>query len=141
MTTERRRAIVTISATLIIGILIGSLTSGLWGRKYYGQRSQRGRNEMKMDFENRLFKAVDADEAQVKILQPIMAEAMAHVDSLQRKTDNEVRVLLDSLDARMKSVLKDDQYRKFKKFVEKGRDSRKHRHSKKHNEADTTHHK
>jgi K+-sensing histidine kinase KdpD len=132
MTTERRRAIITISATLIIGILIGSLTSGLWGRKYYGQRSQRGRTEVKMNFEKKLLKAIDADDAQVKILQPIMRQTMLNIDSLQHKTDSKVRVLLDSLDVKLKSVLKEEQYLKFKKFVERGRGTRKREEDNKH---------
>jgi len=126
MTTERKRAIIIISATFVIGLVIGTLTSGLWSRKYYSARNARNKTEIKMDFEKKLFKVVDADEAQVKVLQPIMKATMAHVDSLQTKTDAEVRLLLDSLDVKVKSVLREEQYSKFKKFISRGRDARRH---------------
>jgi hypothetical protein len=126
MTTERRRAIITISATLVIGILIGSLTSGLWSRNYYNEKTLRNKTEMRLGFEKKLFKVIDADEQQIKAIQPIMKATMAQVDSIQNKTDGEVRMLLDSLDLKMKSVLHQDQYSKFKKFVSKGRNSNRH---------------
>ena len=126
MTTERKRAIITISATLIIGIAIGTLASGLWTRKHYTERISRGRAEMRRGFERKLFEAVDADQQQIKAIQPIMKATMAQVDSLQSKTDGEVRLLLDCLDLKMKSVLREDQYVKFKNFVSKGRDSNRH---------------
>ena len=69
MTTERKRAIITISATLIIGIAIGTLASGLWTRKHYTERISRGRAEMRRGFERKLFEAVDADQQQIKAIQ------------------------------------------------------------------------
>ncbi len=127
MTAERRRAVITISATLIIGILIGLLASGLWGRKYYGQRKEQSHNEMKMTFEKKLLNVVDANEDQIKILQPILKETFAHIDSLQHETEKEVRILLDSMDTKLKGVLRDDQFKKYKEFSSKGRNSKRHR--------------
>jgi hypothetical protein len=126
MTTERKRAIITISATLIVGIVIGALTFGLWSRYYYAQRGYRSKTETRIGFERKLFEVIDADEQQVKVIQPIMKAAMAQVDSLQSKTDGEVRLLLDSLDLKMKSALREDQYKKFKQFVSKGRGGNRH---------------
>ena len=127
MTAERKRTMLIIGATLIIGIVIGSLASGLWGRRYYGQRHERGRNEMKMDFEQKILKVVDADAQQIIVLEPILKETLAHVDSLQHKTDKEVRILLDSLDNKLKNVLREEQFEKFKKFISKGKNSQRHR--------------
>jgi len=79
-----------------------------------------------MGFERNLFKVIDADDQQIKAIQPIMKATMAQVDSLQNKTDAEVRLLFDSLDLKMKSILREEQYKKFKKFVTKGKDSNRH---------------
>jgi hypothetical protein len=127
MTTERRRAIITISITLIIGILAGALGSGLWGRNHYRHKGDRGNNEKRMDFESKILKIVDADEVQKKVLKPIINMTTTRIDSLQSKTDREVRIVMDSLDMQFKSVLKEEQYAKFKEFSNKIGGHKKHR--------------
>lgn len=126
MTTERRRAILTISITLVIGILAGALASGLWGRNHYKHRGDHG-NEKRMDFETKILKIVDADEDQKKVLKPIINKTTARIDSLQSKTDSEVRIVMDSLDVQFRAVLKEEQYDKFKNFTTKIGKGKRHR--------------
>ena len=76
MTPERKKALITIMTTLIIGILIGALAVGLWSKQSRGGRPG-GRQSGKEAFVKRIFTVVEADSAQAKQLRPLINETMA----------------------------------------------------------------
>ena len=122
MTPERKRALLMIGATLIIGILIGALGMGLLGKQSRrgGKSSATWRQEGKEVFMQRILKEANADSLQAKQMRPLMMETMASIDSLQRKTDKEVHAVLSSFEERLKPILREDQLKKLQEFHRRG---------------------
>ncbi len=115
MTTERRKAIVVIAVTLIVGILIGVLASGMFARHHYrgnGRDFGKEHRGMRNGFAERIYKITQADSLQRKQMKPIVEQTMASIDTLQKKTDGEVKALLDSMIINLKPLLKTDQISK-----------------------------
>lgn len=133
MTSERKRAIVVISATLIVGILIGVLTTGMFARHHYhSSRKDLGKEHrgMRKGFTELIYKITQADSLQRKQMQPIVEQTMVSIDTLQQKTDSEVKALLNSMVINLKPLLKADQISKLETFSknkgENGGHRRKH---------------
>lgn len=123
MTPERKRAIGLMIATLIIGILIGALGAGLVGRQMR-KPPMAWREEGKEMFIRRLMKIAGADSAQARQIRPLMMEAIARIDTLQRHTDREVRGVIDSLEVKLKPILTEEQLKQLKEFHRRGREAR-----------------
>lgn len=123
MTPERKRALLMIGATLIIGILIGALGVGLWGNqsRRSGKPSARWRQEGKAVFMQRILKEANADSSQAKQMKPLMMETMASIDSLQNETDKKVRAVVDSFEEKLKPILREDQLKKLQEFHRRNR--------------------
>jgi hypothetical protein len=118
MTSERKKAIAIISATLIVGVLIGVLATGMFARHHYHGRKDFG-NEyrgMRSRFAEKIYKTTRADSAQIKQMQPIVDQTMTHIDTLQRKTEKEVKALMDSMIIQLKPFLKAEQLTALEKF-------------------------
>ncbi|MFM8743143.1 MAG: hypothetical protein ACKODM_07455, partial [Cytophagales bacterium] len=67
MTTERKRSILVISITFLLGIAIGVLSTGLMARKHYRGRydsNSEQRVKQKDGFIKKLFRVMDANEQQ-----------------------------------------------------------------------------
>jgi hypothetical protein len=118
MTPERKRALLMIGATLIIGILIGALGVGLWGNQSRrgGKPSASWRQEGKAVFMQRILKEANADSLQAKQMRPLMMETMASIDSLQKETDKKVHAVVDSFEEKLKPILREDQLKKLHEF-------------------------
>ncbi len=123
MTTDRKRALLMITITLIIGILIGALGVGLWGKQTRrgGKPSANGRQDGKEAFMQRILKEANADSLQAKQMRPLMIETMARIDSLQMETDNKVRSVINSFEEDIKPILREDQLKKLQEFHRRGR--------------------
>lgn len=123
MTPERKRALLMIGTTLIIGILIGALSVGLLGNQSRrgGKSSAKWRQEGKEVFMQRILKEANADSLQATQMRPLMMETMARIDSLQRETDKEVHAVLSSFEERLKPILREDQLKKLQEFHRRGR--------------------
>lgn len=123
MTPERKRALITIMTTLIIGILIGALSVGLWSKQSRGGRpSASWRQSGKEAFIKKIFSVVEADSALAKQLRPILNETMTEIDSLQKQTDREVAKVVDSLEVKLRPILTEKQMQQLKEFHKKGRE-------------------
>jgi hypothetical protein len=130
MTSERKKAIAVISATLIVGILIGVLATGMFARQHYrgkGREFGKEHSGIRKMFAERIYKIAQADSAQRKQMQPIVERAMTRIDTLQRKTDDEVKVLLDSMINSLKPILKAEQLAKLEMFSKNKSDFNRHR--------------
>jgi len=123
MTPERKRALITILTTLVIGILIGALGVGLWSKQTQRIRSSASwRKDGKDAFVKKIFTVVEADSAQTKKIRPLINETMAEIDSLQKLTDREVVKVVDSLEMKLKPILTEKQMRQLKEFHRKVRE-------------------
>jgi hypothetical protein len=134
MTSERKRAIVVIAITLIVGILIGALATGMFARHHYRSDRKRFDKEHRGNrngFAERIYRIVQADSSQKKQMQPIVEQTINSIDTLQQKTDGEVKALLDSMIVNLKPILKEDQLSKLETFSknkgDRGGHRRKHR--------------
>ncbi len=123
MTTDRKRALLMIGVTLMIGILIGALGVGLWSKQSRrgGKTSASWRQDGKEAFMQRIIKEANADSMQAKQMKPLMMETMARIDSLQMETDKKVRAVIVSLEEKLKPVLREDQLKKLQEFHRRGR--------------------
>ncbi len=124
MTPERKRALITIITTLVIGILIGALGVGLWSKQSHGSRPAGWRENGKEAFIKKIFSVIEADSAQAKQLRPLMNETMAAIDSLQKETDREVAKVIDSFEVKLRPILSEQQMEKLKEFHRRGRERR-----------------
>lgn len=124
MTPERKRALLMIGTTLIIGILIGALSVGLWGNQSRrgGRSSAKWRQEGKEVFMQRIIKEANADSLQAKQMRPLMMETMASIDSLQKETDKKVHAVLNSFEEKLKPILREDQLKKLQAFHRRGKE-------------------
>ena len=124
MTPERKRALLMIGATLIIGILIGALGMGLLGKQSRrgGKSSATWRQEGKEVFMQRILKEANADSLQAKQMRPLMMETMASIDSLQKETDKKVHAVLNSFEEKLKPILREDQLKKLQAFHRRGKE-------------------
>jgi hypothetical protein len=115
MTTERKKAILVISITLLVGILIGVLATGMFARHYYrGDRKgfDKEHRESRNSFAEKIYRISHADSSQKKQMQPIVNQTMKVIDMLQKKTGDDVKVLLDSMILNLKPILKADQLKR-----------------------------
>ncbi len=132
MTYERKRAILVISATLIIGILIGMLATGMFARQHYrGSRNGAGREDKgRQGFAQKIYSVTQADESQKEKMKEIIESTTIGIDSLQHKTGREVKVLLDSMMVKIKPILNKEQFGHLESFAKSRSDH--DRHHKKH---------
>lgn len=131
MTPERKRAILLILITLIIGILIGALGVGLLGKQSRrgGKPSASWRQEGKELFMQRILKEANADSSQAKLMRPLMLETMARIDSLQKETDKNVHAVVDGFEESLKPILREEQLQRLREFHRRGRrDNQKNDH-------------
>ena len=124
MTTERKKALLLMGATLIIGILIGAIGTGLVGRELRRHPAERDKDHFRKTFTERIIKAVEADPAQAEKMKPIILETTQKIDALQKNTQQQVYALVDSSEVKMKSILSEDQMKKLKEFHRRGRERR-----------------
>jgi|SRR6185295_1191302 len=126
MTTERKKAALFLSITLIIGILIGALVPSFYGRMRRGDsghgRGQRGPgSERRIGFERTIYRIVEADSSQKKKIQPILDATAIKIELLEKASTERMIGIMDSMKMAMKPVLSEEQMKKFEEFSQKGR--------------------
>ncbi len=127
MTLERKKAILVLAATLIVGILIGALSTGMMARHHYRgpQKQYRGNHSSNRNgFADKVFRITQADSIQAKQMKPLIEETMIQIDSLENQSRQEAKVLLDSMKLRFKSILRPEQMEKLNAFTSKMEHSR-----------------
>lgn len=123
MTPERKKALFLIMVTLIMGILIGALGVGLWGKQSRrgGKPSANWRQDGKQVFMQRIMKEAQADSDQARLMRPLMLETMARIDSIQLETDKKVRTVIGEFEENLKPILREDQLERLRAFHRRGR--------------------
>jgi regulator of extracellular matrix RemA (YlzA/DUF370 family) len=124
MTSERRKSILILCATLIVGILIGLLVPGFF-HKYQGGR-QHGRggrdmgNERKKEwFASTIFRVVKPDSAQAKQIKPIADWASQQIEAVENSSNSQMSAILDSVKVQLKPILTEEQQQRLTEFHEK----------------------
>lgn len=119
MTIERKKAIVIIVATLLFGILIGVLSTGMLARYHYRGSNRERHSEgstNRRGFVEKIIRVTDADEEQATQMKPILENTVAQLDSIQNQTHRQARTVIDSMTSALKPILKQEQLEKLKKF-------------------------
>jgi hypothetical protein len=122
MTTERKRSILVISITFLLGIAIGVLSTGLMARKHYRGRhdsNNEQRVKQKDGFIKKLFRVMDANEQQQVALKPLIEVYVHRIDSLQEIQQMDTRALVQELQEKIKPQITAEQYQKLKNFNDK----------------------
>ena len=129
MTAERRKALLTMAATFVIGVVIGVLVTGLFARQFYhGRGGNRGeKREMREGrrgtLTDKIFKIVKADSSQKKLMKPIIDKTMSRLDEVEEKSNNDAYAQFDSLKVKLRPILASDQMEKLENFLSAKRKS------------------
>jgi hypothetical protein len=123
MTSERRKAILILTATLVVGILIGLLVPGFF-HKYDGRRHGRGGRDISPErkkewFANTIYKIVQPDSVQVKQIKPISEWASQQIEAIEVSSNSQMSAVLDSVKSQLKPILTDEQQQRLVEFHEK----------------------
>jgi len=121
MTSERRKSILILCSTLIVGILIGLLVPGFFhkyqGGRHHGRGGRDVGNERKKEwFASTIFRIVNPDSAQLKQIKPITEWASQHIEAIEVSSNSQMSAVLDSVKAQLKPILTDEQQQRLIEF-------------------------
>ena len=126
MTFERKRAILIICATLVIGIIIGVLGTGMLARHHYrgdrnrGERNKSGREYRgRQSFAAKIYDITKADSTQINNMKSVIQQTMANIDTLQKNTDHRVKAEIDSMIVNLQPYLSSEQIKTLDEFSKK----------------------
>jgi len=123
MTSERKKALLMMAATFVIGIAIGALVTGMFARQFYhdrgGKRSEgrEMREGRRGTLTEKIFKIVKADSGQKKLMKPIIDQTISHLDEIEDKSNQDAYTQLDSLKVKLHPILAPDQIERLDKFL------------------------
>ena len=134
MTTDKKKAALYLSITLIIGILIGSLIPAFYGRFRHREgkdmrdgREMRGGKDNKQFgnkqewLTNRIIRIVKPDSSQVKEIRPLTSQAAAQIGELEKGSNERMSAIMDSLNTKLRPILNDEQNKRLDEFSSKAR--------------------
>jgi len=145
MTAERKKALLMMAATFVIGIVIGALVTGMLARQFYhGRGGKRGegremREGRRGTLTEKIFKIVKADASQKKLMKPIIDQTISHLDEIEDKSNQDAYVQLDSLKVKLSPILAPEQIEKLDKFLSAKRKSHEEEEKREH-EREHDHH-
>jgi|SRR6267378_1910909 len=116
MTQDRKKAILYLSSTLIIGILIGVLVPAFFGRFRERRGQPRG-----SDLAGIIQKVIKPDSVQSNKIRPIIEQASTHIDVLQNGCNQGMDSIMYSLRTQLQPFLTTDQLGHLNNFLSKGR--------------------
>jgi hypothetical protein len=139
MIQERRKALLLMVATFVIGIAIGALATGLIARQFYHSRGgKHGGREMREgrrgSLTDKIFKIVKADESQKKLMKPIIDQTVSDLDEIEDKSNQNAYAQLDSLKVKLRPLLEPGQVVKLEKFLTAKRKSHEEEEKREHEE-------
>ncbi len=123
MKPERKKALILIGTTLVIGIFIGALTIGLIGRHNRGKQPSVWRKDGKEAFIQKILTLVEADSDQAKLIRPLIIETISQIDSLQIQTDS----VVNSFEVKLQPILNEKQMENLQQFHKRGRKTKEGR--------------
>jgi hypothetical protein len=121
MTTERKRALLLIGVTFIVGVIIGALATGMFARQFYFGRGRSEERKMREGrhgtLTDRIFKTVEADSSQKRLMKPIIDQTMMRIDNLEEASHKDAHIQLDSLKVKLRPILSAEQMDKLEAFL------------------------
>jgi hypothetical protein len=127
MTSERRKSILILVGTLIIGIVVGVLAQGLFNkmRRRGGQSAyhgdSRGHDRKSNWFAETITRIVKPDSAQSEKVKVITKNAAVQIDSIESQANLRMSIVLDSVKIQLKPVLNDNQWKQLQEFDAKAK--------------------
>ncbi|MBS1976310.1 MAG: hypothetical protein JST46_03000 [Bacteroidetes bacterium] len=133
MTADRKKAILFLSITFVLGLLIGALLPGFFWHMRHGaegregnrmeRRGQRPENH-KTRFEHMMFRVIKPDSAQAKELRQIFDETSGKIEVLQSGSNTRMTEIMDSMKMKVNPILTDEQKKRFEEFSARARERR-----------------
>lgn len=121
MTSERKKAILTLVGTLVIGILLGMLLPGLFHKMR--DRGMRGRDFKKPETEHKrewftgtIYHIIQPDSAQTIQIKPVTTWAATEIDSVDASANQAMAKILDSVKVQLKPILTEEQFKRLDEF-------------------------
>lgn len=124
MTSERKKTILILCATLVVGILIGLLVPGIF-HKYRGNRQygrghyDRGSDHKKEWFVGTINRVVKPDSAQARQIKPITDWASQQIEAVEISSNSQMSAILDSVKTQLKPILTAEQQQRLTQFHSK----------------------
>ena len=123
MTSERRKSILILCATLIVGILVGLLVPGFfhkYERRPHGRGGHDISNERKKEwFASTIYKIVKPDSAQARQIKPITDWASQQIEAIEVFSNSQMSAVLDSVKTQLKPMLTEEQQQRLVEFHQK----------------------
>jgi hypothetical protein len=121
MTSERRKSVVVLAATLLIGILLGLLIPGFFNKwEKRGKGGNRGHDqntEHKKDwFVGTMNRIIQPDSLQARQIKPVTEWASIEIDSLESRANHTMTIILDSVKNQLRPILTPEQQSRLDKF-------------------------
>lgn len=133
MTAERRKAVLFLSITLVIGILIGALLPGLFyrfhskGKKEGGEKEERHSGGKRDGFVHMIYKTIHPDSVQKQKIEPILKDASEKIEKLEAHSNEQLTAIMDSVKVKLLPILNEKQKKSFEKYISRNQE---HRHGK-----------
>jgi hypothetical protein len=129
MNTERKKAILTLTGTLLIGILLGILVPGIVRKvRKEGDHARGNRGGRKMEVENKkewftgaIYKIVQPDSNQIRKIKPIAEWASTQIDSIEASSNAGLATVLDSVKKQLKPIITEKQFKRLEEFDSKAK--------------------
>lgn len=127
MTHERRKSILILTGTLIIGILLGMLVPSLL-HKIKGKSTQsdyhsgKHKGDQKSDwFSEAVTRIVKPDSSQSQKVHAITQKAAEQIDSIEIHANFQMSSVLDSVKVQLKPILTEKQWQQLQEFDAKAK--------------------
>lgn len=126
MTSERKKAILILSAMLIVGFVSGFLVHGFISRYQHSHQQERGGHgrrpgDKKDWFVGTIYRIVQPDSAQSKEIKPITQWAASQIDSVEQYSNQRLADILDSVKIQLKPIITAEQLKRLDDFDAKAR--------------------
>ena len=134
MTSERKKALLYLTITLIIGMLIGSLVPALFGRMRHGDwKKERAKTELKGEkrpdrkagFEKMMYRIIKPDSSQNEQLRAIFKGTSTKIEALEAGSNARMTNIIDSMKVQLQPVLTEEQMKRLEEFSQKTRSRRR----------------
>lgn len=115
MTTKSKTTFI-ILGTLIIGMVIGALSSGMWRQK---RIEKFGRMRPQQQFIESIENIIKPDEAQRKAIEKVLEKRFEHIAQIRERHEQEMMAAFDSLKQELNSLLTEEQQKRLEENFEK----------------------
>ena len=121
MTSERRKSVIILIATLLLGLVLGLLVPAVFHKIYIRNRintqvDNAGPLHKKEWFVGTIHRIVQPDSMQAEKIKPITEWAATQIDSIEYSANQHMSAVLDSVKIQLKPILTDEQQSRLDEF-------------------------